>query len=297
LLRLTLNNRIEIMVKPADKRRVRGRTVVAVVASEIAHWWDSDTHANPAVEVLRALRPSMLGMPGALLIAVSSPYGQRGLAYETYRAHWAKDGDRILVVNASTVAMRPDTDPDFLDFLETELLRDPVNYGAEFEARFRDDLVQYLTTAQAEALVVPGRGVLPPEPGVRYFGFFDGAGGKGQDSAALAIAMARNGKAVLCRIDEWRPKFESTDIAPSIAEILKSYRITKLVGDNFGGDIWASILRKEGVEVYEVEKKPASALYQGLIPLLTPKLVELLDPAAGETQRRMIEQLARRRIP
>jgi len=187
--------------------------------------------------------------------------------------------------------MRPDTDPDFLDFLETELLRDPVNYGAEFEARFRDDLVQYLTTAQAEALVVPGRGVLPPEPGVRYFGFFDGAGGKGQDSAALAIAMARNGKAVLCRIDEWRPKFESTDIAPSIAEILKSYRITKLVGDNFGGDIWASILRKEGVEVYEVEKKPASALYQGLIPLLTPKLVELLDPAAGETQRRMIEQL------
>src|SRR5713101_5286276 len=91
LLRLTLNNRIEIMVKPADKRRVRGRTVVAVVASEIAHWWDSDTHANPAVEVLRALRPSMLGMPGALLIAVSSPYGQRGLAYETYRAHWAKD--------------------------------------------------------------------------------------------------------------------------------------------------------------------------------------------------------------
>jgi hypothetical protein len=291
MYRLTLDNRIEVIVKPADKRRVRGRTVVAVVASEVAHWWDSDQHANPAVEVFRALRPSMFGMPGALMIAVSSPYGARGLAYETYRAHWGKDGDRVLVWNAPTVVMRPSTAPDDLDFLEAELARDPVNYASEFEARFRDDLVSYISREQIDALVVPGRSVLPPEPGVTYYAFFDPSGGKGQDSASLAIAAAVHGKAVLCRVDEWRPRFESTDVAPEVVAILRSYRITRLTGDAFSGDTWPSLLRKEGLEVYEVEKRSVTDLYRALIPLLTPKLVELLDPSTGETQTRMVNQL------
>ena len=39
-MRITLDNRIEILVKPADRRRVRGRMLLAVVASEVAFWWD-----------------------------------------------------------------------------------------------------------------------------------------------------------------------------------------------------------------------------------------------------------------
>jgi hypothetical protein len=207
MMRLTLTNRIEILVKPADKRRVRGRTVVAIVASEIAFWTDQETHQNPAVEVLRALRPSMLGMSGALLLAVSSPYRRKGVHFDMIDQHWAKDGDRILSIRASTMAMRPDDSDDFLDFLEEEERLDPVSFDAEYRGNFRKDLEDFITLEQANAVVITGRAVLLPVLGVRYLGFLDAAGGGGQDSAALCIVMLQNGKAVVCRVAEWKPPF------------------------------------------------------------------------------------------
>ncbi len=87
--------------------------VIAVVASEIAFWTDQETHQNPAIEVLRALRPSMLGVRNAMLLAVSSPYRRKGVHFDMIDTHWAKDGDRILALRASTMAMRPDESDDF----------------------------------------------------------------------------------------------------------------------------------------------------------------------------------------
>ncbi len=151
MLRLDLDNRIQIVVKPADKRRVRGRTVLAVVASEIAFWWDDETNANPATEVLRTLRPSRLGVPGALLLAVSSPYARKGVLWEAHQAHWGKDDDRVLIWKASTMDMRPDTSPEFLTFLEEELRADPVAFDAEYRANFRRDVEAYVNRTERRA--------------------------------------------------------------------------------------------------------------------------------------------------
>jgi hypothetical protein len=290
-MRITLDNRIEILVKPADRRRVRGRTVLAVVASEVAFWWDDETNANPAIEDLRALRPSMLGVPGAMLIAVTSPYGRRGLAWETFEQHYAKDGDRVLVVNASTMRMRPDKSDAFLSFLEEEQRADPVAFASEYGAEFRRDLEDYIGREQVAAVIAKGRSVVPPSPGTTFVAFLDPAGGGGQDSAALAVATHAGGKAVLARVVEWRPPFSPTAVAAEVAGILREYRVARLRGDNFSGATWADILKVAGVLRYDVEPRAKSDLYRDLVPALNGGLVELLDPEAGPAQGRAVSQL------
>ncbi len=291
MLRLDLDNRIQIVVKPADRRRVRGRTVLAVVASEIAFWWDDETNANPATEVLRALRPSMLGVPGALLLAVSSPYARKGVLWEAYQAHWGQNDDRVLVWNASTMDMRPDLSPEFLSFLEDELRADPVAFDSEYRAKFRRDVEAYISLEQVQAVIVEGRAVVPATRGGRFVAFLDAAGGGGGDSAALAIALVGDGKAMLCRVAEWRPPFRSTEVAQQVATVLQAYGVRTLVGDNFSGATWADILRQAGVAQYAVDTRPKSDLYRDLIPAVNGGLVELLDPATGPTQARVVSQL------
>ncbi len=60
---IRLTNRIDIQVMTASFKTTRGPTPVAAVADEIAFW--SVDGANPATEVLRALRPGLgtLGGP------------------------------------------------------------------------------------------------------------------------------------------------------------------------------------------------------------------------------------------
>src|SRR5262249_42492093 len=109
--RLELTNRVEILIKPADKRRIRGRTLLAAICDEIAHWWNDETHANPDTEVLKALRPAMLGVPGAMLLCISSPYRRKGAMFEARKRWWGKDRvqigeemrpSRVLFWNAAT---------------------------------------------------------------------------------------------------------------------------------------------------------------------------------------------------
>jgi hypothetical protein len=51
---LRLNNGIDIEVRAADYRRLRGLTFVAVIADEVA-FWSSDYSANPDDEILNAV--------------------------------------------------------------------------------------------------------------------------------------------------------------------------------------------------------------------------------------------------
>src|SRR4029450_3663054 len=86
---IELGNGINIEVTTNDQRRVRGRTVVAAIFDEIAHWRSENTQ-NPDKEVYRAVKPAMASMPGALLIGISSPYARRGLLWEQHEAQCGK---------------------------------------------------------------------------------------------------------------------------------------------------------------------------------------------------------------
>jgi phage terminase large subunit-like protein len=65
---IELSNGIRIEVHTASYRSVRGYTIVACLADEIA-FWRSDESANPDTEILAALRPAMATVPNAFYCA------------------------------------------------------------------------------------------------------------------------------------------------------------------------------------------------------------------------------------
>ena len=104
---LELTCRIVIEVTTASYRTTRGYTVVAVIADELAFWMVDEDSANPADEIIEALRPAMATMPGALLLVATSPYARRGPVWDTWRRHYGKDDDPVLVWKAPTRRMNP----------------------------------------------------------------------------------------------------------------------------------------------------------------------------------------------
>jgi len=75
---------------------VSGPTCIAIVADEVAKWRDSDSGANPATEVLAALRPTTATQPNAIEILSSSPLGN-----EDAHARAFDEGDTATQIVAS----------------------------------------------------------------------------------------------------------------------------------------------------------------------------------------------------
>ncbi len=285
--RIEFKTGTEILIKPADKRRVRGRTIVAVVADEVAHWFSEEHHANPDKEVLRALRPGMLGVPGAMLIAISSPYRRQGELYETDQRVWGRNNEPTLFWRAATWEMRY---PMFYTELCAELDRDLSFFKSEYGAEYRVDLEDYLTREQLDAVTVD-RTEIPFQVGMRCHAFIDTSGGEGQDSQALCITVELGDqRGAVARLIEWRPPFDSAASARQVAELCREYKIAKVCGDKFGGAMFSSMLKTHGIG-YDPETRTATELYRGFASVVTGKKVELLG--AGATAQRALAQLMR----
>ena len=66
---IELKNNLTIEITTNDKRRVRGRTVVAAIFDEVAHW-RNEASANPDEDVYSAIQPATLTIPNALMIGI-----------------------------------------------------------------------------------------------------------------------------------------------------------------------------------------------------------------------------------
>jgi hypothetical protein len=152
---------------------------------------------------------------------------------------------------------------------------DPQSAAAEYGAAFRTDVESYTSLAVLEAAVIPGRYELPRVEGVRYFGFTDPSGGS-SDSMTLAICHMQGTICVVDAIRERRAPFSPDSVVKEFADVLKSYGITRVVGDRYGGEWPREAFGKCGVE-YRVSDKAKSELYLALLPLLNSRRVELLD--------------------
>ena len=167
---IELANGVVIEISTASFRTTRGYSFAAVLCDEIAFWRQDEASANPDVEILRALRPGMANIPGAILLLASSPYAKRGALYATYRKHYGQDDARVLVWKGDTASMNPRIDPEIIaEAYES----DPEAARAEFGAEFRDDLADFVTREIVDAVTAIGRTELPPESGVVYSAFCD----------------------------------------------------------------------------------------------------------------------------
>lgn len=269
---IELTNGLAIEITTNDRRRVRGRTVVAAVFDEVA-FWQAENSINPDGEVYAAVKPAMVTIPGAMLIGISSPYARRGLLWKKHKAHFGKPGN-TLVIQAPTWVMNPTIKRDG-EFLTEAFAEDPASAAAEFGAEFRTDVEGFVTREAVDAVVSPGVYERAPLSSVTYHGFVDPSGGS-KDSFTLAIGHMEGRVAILDALRETVPPFSPEQVVADYAALLKSYRIHKVIGDRYAGEWPREQFQKHNV-TYDASAKPKSDLYRDLLPTINSGEVDLLD--------------------
>ena len=265
-----LTNSVTIEVGTASFRSTRGYTYAAVLCDELA-FWRTDDSAEPDYAILDAIRPGMSTIPGALLLCASSPYGRRGALWDAFHRMYGKEG-AALVWRAATRDMNPAIPQAVVD---EAMERDPASARAEYLAEFRTDVETLLTREAVHACVRTGvyeRGCVP---GVRYHGFVDPSGGS-SDSMTLAVAHFEDDTAVLDAVREARPPFSPDAVTREFASLLRSYGLSSVTGDRYGGEFPRELFRRLGIE-YRLSDATRSALYLSLVPAINSGRIGLLD--------------------
>jgi hypothetical protein len=282
---LELTNGVSIEVRAASWRRLRGPTYIGIICDEAAFWYSDEFSSNTDVEILNAVRPGLATTNGPLIIA-SSPYARRGVLWETHRKHYGADGDPLILVAQGASRDFNSTLPQRV--VDRALERDRASAEAEFGGMFRQDIEGYASFEIVQGCVGDHIEMAPLQQ-YRYSAFSDPSGGAA-DSFTLAISHKDGERIVIDATREVRPPFSPDGVIDEFASLLKTYRISRVVGDRYGGEFPRELFRKFGIE-YRCAEKPKSDLYRDLLPLLNagrivlPKSDRLVNQICGLERR------------
>lgn len=268
---IRLSTGIDVQVRPANFRTVRGITAVAAIADELAFWMVEGA-SNPDTEILNALRPS-LATTGGPLVVISSPHAKRGELYSTFRRDYGREGDPlILVAKGPSRSFNPALPQRVVD---RAYERDAAVAAAEFGGEFRNDIEAFVSREVVEACVAVGVFERPRASGLTYMAFVDPSGGA-NDAMTLAIGHQAGDRAVLDVLRERRPPFSPESVVEEFAEVLKAYGVSSVTGDRYAGEWPREGFRKRGI-TYVLVDQTRSDLYRDMLPKLNSGQVELLD--------------------
>jgi len=266
---IELTNNINIEVRPASFRKLRGPTYVGVIADELAFWFTDASFANPDIEVIAAARPGLLTTGGPLIMA-SSPYAKQGVLWDTFRKHYGSDGAPSVLVAKGTTRDFNQTIPQAE--IDRELERDRARNTAELLAEFRSDLESFVSIEVVESCV-GSYYEMGPVAGISYYGFTDPSGGS-DDAFSLGIAHRDGERVVVDCIREVRPPLSPETVIAEFVSVLKSYHCHKVTGDRYGGEFPREQFRKRGI-TYNVSERVKSDIYVDFLPLLNSGRVML----------------------
>jgi hypothetical protein len=105
----------------------------------------------------------------------------------------------------------------------------------------------------------------------------------------LAIAHLDGDKIIIDLICERAPRFVSADVIRDYAEIMRSYRVSAVMSDNFGGGMYADDWRRNGIE-FRPCPHDKSEIYRRALPLLTSKRGLMLDHGRQRLQLTSLER-------
>lgn len=267
---IELASNINIEVRPASFRKLRGPTYIACIADEVAFYFTDSEYANPDIEILAAVRPGLLTTRGPLIMA-SSPYAKKGVLWDTYRKHYGNDGAPNVLVAKGTTREFNSTIPQ--SEIDRELERDRARNTAELLAEFRSDLESFVSLEVVESCIGSYYEIAPAAI-TSYHAFCDVASGSGKDAFALAISHKEKDSIIIDCVREKRPPFMPSEVIAEFAPLLKQYRISKIVGDRYGGGFPPEAFQRCGIR-YEPAKKTKSELYVDLLPLLNSRRITL----------------------
>jgi hypothetical protein len=266
---LRLSNGIDIEVRAADFRRLRGLTFVAAIADEVAFWMTGDGSSNPDDEILAALRPGLATTGGPLFI-ISSPYARVGALWRSYQKHFGPTGDPLILVAQGTSREFNPTLPQSV--VDRALERDAASAAAEYLAQFRTDIESFVSVEAVRSCTI---GLLerPPQPATAYFAFCDPSGGA-VDAFTLAVAHFDHAKqvVVLDCLREVKPPLSPEATVEEFCKTLRSYRCGTVTGDRYAG-LWPVEQFARFNVRFEQAAKPKSDLYTDLLPLLNSRRI------------------------
>ncbi|WP_084808210.1 hypothetical protein [Bradyrhizobium sp. NAS80.1] len=273
---LELANGINIEVLTPNFKTIRGRTVIAALADELAFWTVDEAGASPDVEVIAALRPSMATIPGAIMIKASSPYARKGVLHDDFVAHYGKDSP-TLVWKASTQEMNPAVSADFV---AAEYARDAVRASAEYGGAFRTDVTGFISRELLMQAVDQGVTTRPRIPNVEYAMFADASSGIASsgdgDRYAAGVGHVENGGVIIDHVACWFPPFNASAVTAEVAAIAKAYGCNEVVTDGFSSGFVRAELARHGIG-HRISELDKSGCYLATLPLLTSGTIRLLD--------------------
>jgi len=270
---------VTVEIKAASWRSTKGFTVGLLILEELSAWRFEDIAANQDTEIYTSLVPSMLTIPNSLVVGISTPFARDGLLWRKFNANWGKVDSSILSWRGCSWEMNKTLNEKALRDQYFEELG-PAAFGAEFEAKFREDMETFLPLEIVNAAIVKGRSILAPDPALTYFGFADPSEGlrKGGDSFAFSVGhnAQAGGHIIIDGVYEWPAPFSPKIVLEQLAGLCANYGLAEIVQDRYAVAWIAADLEAFGVQV-RVAEESKSALYEKFALLMNKGEVELPD--------------------
>jgi hypothetical protein len=172
-----------------------------------------------------------------------------------------------LVIKAPSMVMNPTLDRETV---ERAIAEDPGKGKAEWLAEFRDDVNDLLPADVIENSTDWGIAERAPRPGIKYVAFADASGGTGQDSFAMSIGHVDllSEAIIIDLIRERKPRFVAAEVIHEYADILRSYNVSAVTGDRFGGGFTSDEWARAGIQ-FRPSPTTTAENYLRALPLLT----------------------------
>jgi hypothetical protein len=270
---LDLANGISIEIQAASFRTVRGYSLVACLADEVAFWMTDEGSSNPDTEIIRSVKPALASIRGSMLLAASSPYAETGALWNAYRKHHRRDGSSVLTWQAPTRTMNPSIPQAVIDeAYESE----PASAAAEFGAQFRADISSVIPREVIQRAIDVGTTTRQAIPGVTHQCFFDSASGVGADKFAAAWGHRAGDQIIIDHVYQRRAPFDFSQVFGELACICRNFRVTEVCSDRYSIGALISECQRNGL-THKASDLDKSRLYLHALPQLTSGRVRLPD--------------------
>jgi hypothetical protein len=286
---IELKNGITIACFPCSQITIRGLSVVVAICDELGFWRDEVTAANPAEEVLRALRPAMATFERHKLIKISTPYRKEGILW---REHQERIKLEHLVWQLSSAEMNPTISANFL---EKEQQRNGESFRREYRAEFTDHITGWIGAETLQQCVIESCTERLRVNDAVYAAAADPAFKR--DDFAFAVAHRSNdGTIILDHTATWTGTGEASLgyewVCREIARILRRYALNTLVGDQHCAAIIQQEFLKLGISYREVTFGAGTRLdiFGNLKHLFIQRKIELQNEPELLRQLRSLEE-------
>ena len=249
LVHRPIENGLELVGKPlafkcfaCSVASVSGFTGIAIVADEVSKWRDSDTGANPAKQVLAAVRPTMATQPNARSFLVSSPLATLDAHYDAFEQ--GETGFQCIAF-AQTWVANPTLTEDDCRALEPDDATFRREYAAEPATELEESL---LTAGEVDGCMRTEPFALPFVTNGRYVACTDPA--TRSDAWTLVVACREPGSRIvrIAKAVEWQAR-KGSPLSPeailrAIAGELAPYGLNSVHSDQASADALTDIGRR-----------------------------------------------------